>query len=301
MPRFTATTFDQYKAQGKRIVMCTAYDVAQARCVQAAGIDAILVGDSLGNTMLGYDTTIPVTMDDMVRATAAVVKGAPDTFVVADLPFMSYQASFVDGMYNAGRLMKEGGAAAVKLEGASPLALDLVEGLTVAGVPVVGHLGLTPQSVNALGGFKTQGKDAVAAADLMIDAVALAEAGVVAIVLECIPAELARAVTEQVDCVTISIGAGPYCDGEIQVFHDICGLGGDFTPRHAHHFVEGADVLIGGLSDYASAVREKKFPGEAQTTHVDEQVISGARAHLEALLDGSEGPTAFEINGPAAH
>ena len=294
MPRFTATSFDQYKAQSKRIVMCTAYDVAQARIAQAAGIDAILVGDSLGNTMLGYGTTLPVTMDDMVRATAAVTRGAPDTFVVADLPFMSYQASFEDGMNNAGRLMKEGGAAAVKLEGASPLALEVCEGLTLAGVPVIGHLGLTPQSVNALGGFKTQGKDARAAANLMIDAEALAAVGAVAIVLECIPAELARAVTQRVGCATISIGAGPDCDGEIQVFHDLCGLGGDFTPRHARHFVEGGADLTAGLSDYAAAVRDKTFPGEDQATHVDPQVVSEAINQVEALLEGSVGPDAFE-------
>ncbi|MCL2654097.1 MAG: 3-methyl-2-oxobutanoate hydroxymethyltransferase [Coriobacteriia bacterium] len=293
MQRFAATTFAQYKAQGKRIVMCTAYDVAQARIVQASGIDAILVGDSLGNTMLGYGTTLPVTMDDMVRATAAVTKGAPDTFIVADLPFMSYQASYTDGMYNAGRLMKEGGAGAVKLEGAFPLALDLVEGLTLAGVPVVGHLGLTPQSVNAFGGFKTQGKDALAAANLIIDAEALAAVGVVALVLECIPAELARAITARIDCATIGIGAGPDCDGEIQVFHDLCGVGGDFTPRHARHFAEGAEVLTAGLSDYVAAVREKTYPAEEQTTHVDSQVVADAQAHVEALLDGSLSPDAL--------
>ena len=285
MPKFTATSFDHYKEQGKRIVMCTAYDVAQGRLAQEAGIDAILVGDSLGNTMLGYGSTIPVTMDDMTRATAAVTRGAPDTFVVADLPFMSYQASFTDGMYNAGRLLKEGGAAAVKLEGASPLALELVEGLTNAGVPVLGHLGLTPQSVNAFGGYKTQGKDTDAAADLMMDAMVLSTLGVVALVLECIPAELARAITQRVECATIGIGAGPDCDGEIQVFHDLCGLGGDFTPRHARHFVEGGAALTAALSEYAAAVRATTFPGEPQTVHVDQRVIEEAQAQLEDLID----------------
>lgn len=285
MSKFTAMSFDQYKDQGTRIVMCTAYDVSQARIAQAAGIDAILVGDSLGNTTLGYDSTIPVTMDDMVRATRSVTRGADSTFVVADLPFMSYQASFEDGMYNAGRLLKEGGAAAVKLEGASAIALDLVDGLVQAGVPVLGHLGLTPQSVNALGGYKTQGKDEEAATRLVMDAVALSTVGVSAIVLECIPAELARAITEQVDCATIGIGAGPYCDGEIQVFHDLCGLGGDFTPRHAHHFAEGGEALTAGISDYIAAVRAKTFPGESQTIHIDKHIVDQAQVYLEELLD----------------
>jgi len=288
MSTFTATSFDRYKEQGTRIVMCTAYDASQARLVQAAGIDAILVGDSLGNTMLGYNSTVPVTMDDMVRATAAVSRGAADTFIVADMPFMSYQASFEDGMYNAGRLLKEGGAAAVKLEGSSRAALELCEGLVAAGVPVIGHLGLTPQSVNALGGYKTQGKDAGAAAELMMGALALSEIGAVAIVLECIPAELARAVTDRIDCATIGIGAGPFCDGEIQVFHDLCGLGGDFTPRHARHFCEGGQVITEGLSEYAAAVRAGRFPTEQQTVHVDKAIVENAAAFLDKLIDEAE-------------
>ncbi|MCL2332418.1 MAG: 3-methyl-2-oxobutanoate hydroxymethyltransferase [Actinomycetia bacterium] len=288
MSKFTAVSFGRYKAEGTRIVMCTAYDASQARIAEAAGVDCILVGDSLGNTMLGYNSTVPVTMDDMVRATAAVSRGAGATFIVADLPFMSYQASFEDGMYNAGRLLKEGGAAAVKLEGASPAALELCEGLVAAGVPVIGHLGLTPQSINALGGYKTQGKDEVAAAELMMGALALCAIGAVALVLECIPVELARAVTELVDCATIGIGAGADCDGEVQVFHDLCGLGGDFMPRHARRFCEGGQILTDGLAAYSAAVRARTFPTEEQTVHVDAQVIERAQAYLDAVLGEDE-------------
>jgi 3-methyl-2-oxobutanoate hydroxymethyltransferase len=284
MSKFTATSFAHYKEQNMRIVMCTAYDVSQARMAQAAGVDVILVGDSLGTTTLGYDSTIPVTMEDLLRATQAVAKGAPDTFIVADLPFMSYQVSFEEGMRNAGRLIKEGGAAAVKLEGASSGVLDLVEGLSSAGVPVIGHLGLTPQSVHALGGYKVQGKEAPAAAELLIGAQALAATGAVAVVLECIPVELARVITQRIESATIGIGAGPDCDGEVQVFHDMLGLGGDFKPRHAKRFVEGGELLTRGLSDYGRAVREGSFPAEAQSTHIDQQVVEDAQEIIEDLL-----------------
>jgi len=268
--------------------MCTAYDVAQARMAQAAGVDTILVGDSLGNTMLGYGSTIPVTMDDMLRATAAVVRGASDTFIIADMPFMSYQISVEEGVRNAGRLIKEGGAAAVKVEGAAPRTVELVEMLGWAGIPVVGHLGLTPQSVNALGGYKVQGKDTAAAVELAVGAEALSAVGAIALVLECIPAELASYLTQRISCATIGIGAGPGCDGEVQVFHDLCGLGGDFTPRHARHFVEGGAVLTAGLSDYAAAVRAGVFPAEEQTVHADELVVDEVDTYLEMLLSGDD-------------
>ncbi|MCL2324132.1 MAG: 3-methyl-2-oxobutanoate hydroxymethyltransferase [Actinomycetia bacterium] len=288
MSKFTAVSFARYKASGTRIVMCTAYDVAQARIAQAAGIDCILVGDSLGNTTLGLGSTVPVDVDDMVRATAAVSRGAQESFIVADLPFMSYQASFTDGMYNAARLLKEGGAAAVKLEGASKAALTLTEGLVEAGVPVIGHLGLTPQSVNALGGYRVQGKDEEAAAELLAGALALDGIGVVAIVLECIPAELAHAVTAAVDCATIGIGAGRDCDGEIQVFHDLCGLGGDFRPRHTRRFTEGGQALTAALAAYAAAVRSGEFPGEEQTVHVDAAVVERAQSFVDSVLEGDD-------------
>lgn len=280
--RVTVTSLRAAKADGRRIVMLTAYDFNSARLVEAAGVDAILIGDSLGMTVLGYDSTLPVTVGDIISATSAVSRACERVLVVADMPFMSYQASVKDGMRNAGRLIAEGGAHAVKLEGATASTLKLTCRLTEAGIPVMGHVGLTPQSVNAFGGYKTQAKDSAAAAKLLADCVALQDAGAFAIVLECIPAELAARVSELLEIPTIGIGAGADCDGEVQVFHDILGLG-DFTPRHTRRYAELGAAITDAVAAYAADVRLGAFPAEPQCSHVDAQVIVEA----EALYGGS--------------
>jgi 3-methyl-2-oxobutanoate hydroxymethyltransferase len=296
MSKFTATSFAAYKAEGKRVVMCTAYTVAQARIAEAAGVDAILVGDSLGNTILGYGSTLPVTMDDMVRSTQSVVRGAPHTFVVADLPFMSYQASYEEGMRNAGRLIKEGGAQAVKLEGASVSDLTLVEGLVAAGIPVVGHLGLTPQSVNAFGGFKAQAKQSPAITELFLQVADLSNAGASAITLECIPTQVAERIAELFTVPTIGIGAGPCCDGEVQVFHDLCGLGGAFKPRHAKRYIEGEQLLVAAMAAYAAEVRETAFPTEENVVKVSAEEVEQAQSDFFAIFDEAFGDDAPEVD-----
>lgn len=280
-PRITAPALRALKESGRPIVMLTAYDYHSARLAEAAGVDSILVGDSLGMTMLGENSTLPVTMDDMVRATRSVSRAVTHVLVIADMPFMSYQADYAEGMRNAARLLVEGGAQAVKLEGASDDTLVLVEGLTSAGVPVMGHVGLTPQSVNTLGGYRTQGKDAATAAKLIADAVALQDAGAFAVVLECVPAEIAERISALLEVPAIGIGAGVGCDGQVQVFHDILGIG-EFLPRHAKRFAElGAEIEI-AVSAYASEVRGRTFPGDDQSTHVDANVIAEAEVRYSA-------------------
>lgn len=273
----TTSTFRARKSARQRIVMVTAYDAAFARLVDAAGVDAILVGDSLGMTVLGHDSTLPVTMDDMVRATAAVARGTKRALVIGDMPFMSFQVSPEEALRNAGRLMSEGGAGAVKLEGGVAVA-ETVRRITSAGIPVMGHVGLTPQSVHQLGGYRVQGKESPAAAQLLADCRALEEAGAFAVVLECIPAELAALVTAEVGIATIGIGAGPSCDGEVQVLHDLLGLGGDFLPRHAKRYAALGEAVREAVAAYADDVRSGAFPGAGQTVHVDARVIDDVRA-----------------------
>jgi 3-methyl-2-oxobutanoate hydroxymethyltransferase len=278
----TTSTLRARKAASQRIVMVTAYDVSAARLVDAAGVDAILVGDSLGMTVLGHPSTLQVTMDDVLRATAAVVRGTRHALVVADMPFMSYQASVADAMRNAGALMAVG-ASAVKLEGAAAVA-ETTRRLVEAGIPVMGHLGLTPQSVNQLGGYRVQGKDAAAAARLLDDCHALEDAGAFAIVLECIPAELAALASAELAIPTIGIGAGVGCDGEVQVFHDMLGLGGEFTPRHAKRYAELGAAVTAAVAAYADDVRRGEFPGEGQTTHLDPAVLDEVRTARTAVV-----------------
>lgn len=279
-PRVTTTRLAEMKAAAEPIVMVTAYDVAGARLAEAAGVDVILIGDSLGMTVLGYTSTLPVTMDDMVRATAAVSRGADRTLVVADLPFMSYQASPEDAMRNAGRLLAEGGAHAVKLEGGEQVA-DLVEFLVGAGIPVMGHVGLTPQSVNVFGGYRVQGRDEESGLKLVEDCLALEAAGAFAVVLELVPAELAAIVTEELSIPTIGIGAGAGCDGQVQVFHDLLGLG-DFTPKHARRYAEAGAAITDAIAAYAADVRSGTFPGEAQLSHLDPEVVAALQRALPA-------------------
>ena len=273
----TTATFRARKAAGQRIVMLTAYDTPSARLVDVAGVDAILVGDSLGMTVLGFDSTLPVTLDDMVRHTAAAVRGAKRALVIADMPFMSFQVSPEEALRNAGRLMAEGGAGAVKLEGGAATA-STVARITGAGIPVMGHVGLTPQSVHQLGGYKVQAKEAGAAVRLLDDCRALQGAGAFAVVLECVPMELAAIASVELDIPTIGIGAGAGCDGEVQVFHDLLGLGGDFTPRHAKRYAELGDAIRSAVSAYADDVRAGMFPAEQQCTHMEPRALEELQA-----------------------
>lgn len=288
--KITTTALRAMKAARRPIVMITAYDAPSARLVDAAGVDAILVGDSLGMTVLGFDSTLPVTLDDMVRHTAAVVRGTKRALVVADMPFMSFQISPEEALRAAGRLVAEGGAAAVKVEGGTHIA-PTVKKLVQAGIPVMGHVGLTPQSVNQLGGYKVQAKEATAAAELIDDCLALQDAGAFSVVLECIPAELAALVTQELEIPTIGIGAGEGCDGQVQVFHDLLGLGGEFVPRHARRYADAASLICEAVQSYGNDVRDGVFPGEEQSTHMDAGTLESVRStrgrHLRRV-SGSE-------------
>ena len=268
----------QMKRDGNKIPMVTAYDYTAARIADAAGIPIILVGDSLGMVVLGYDSTIPVTMDDMVRHTRMVSRGASDALIVADLPFMAYQVDANEAMRNAGRLMQEGGAHTVKMEGGVAIA-DTVRRIVDAGAPVMGHIGLTPQSVNALGGYRVQGRTRATARRLLDDAVALQDAGAYSVVLECVPSPLARVITERLTIPTIGIGAGPDCDGQVQVFHDMLGLFPDFLPKHARRYANLSDDIVSAFRQYADDVRAGDFPAESESFTMNESLLSD-------LLDG---------------
>ena len=273
------TKLQEMKAAGERIACVTAYDFPSARLVQQAGFEVVLVGDSLGNVVLGYDTTIPVTMDDMLHHTRAVARGAPDLLIVADMPFLTFNVGGDDALRNAGRLLQEGGAHAVKLEGGEPVA-GTVRRLTRAGIPVMGHLGLTPQSVNQLGGYRVQGRTLEQAQRLLDDAVALEEAGACSIVLETIPAELAAIVTHRLRISTIGIGAGPDCDGQIQVLHDILGFGAR-RPKHAKRYADLNETIGTALAAYAQDVREGRVPTPEHAETIDDAVLSELLSALE--------------------
>lgn len=263
--RITVATLKERKSSGTPITMLTAYDYSTARLVDEGGIDTILVGDSLGNVILGYDSTLPVTVDDMIHHGRAVCRGAQHAFVVIDMPFMSYQVSADQALTNAGRIMKETGAQAVKLEGGIEI-LDGIKKMLAAGIPVVGHLGLTPQSVNQFGGFKVQGKDMKTAEKLIADAQALSDAGVAAIVLECVPARLAARISEQIDVPTIGIGAGSGCDGQVLVINDMLGTNDGFKPKFVKHFASLHDDIIRAITDYKTAVTSRTYPVEGEHT-----------------------------------
>ncbi len=245
--------------QGRRLAMVTAYDAPTARIVDAAGVDVILVGDSLGNVVLGYENTLPVTMEDMIRHTAAVVRGTSRALVVADMPFMSYQESAEQARRNAGRLVKEGGAAAVKLEGGVAVAAT-VAAIVAMDVPVMGHVGLTPQSVHAFGGFRVQGRDEESARKIIDGARALEEAGAFAVVLEGIPSELARRVSEALDIPTIGIGAGPGCDGQVLVLHDMLAMYRGFRPKFVKVYDDIGDRMEKAVAAYVREVKDGSFP-----------------------------------------
>ena len=268
----TTSTVRQMKAEGKPITMITAYDYAMARNVDEAGIDMILVGDSLGNVMLGYSSTIPVTMDAMIHHTKAVVRGTKTALVVGDMPFMSYQASETDALINAGRFLKEGGCAAIKLEGGSEIC-PVVKKMVTAGIPVMGHIGLTPQSVNQFGGFKVQGKDVAAAQKLLDDAKALEAAGAFSVVLECVPAALAAKVSEVLTIPTIGIGAGNGCDGQVLVCNDMLGVSNGFTPKFVKKYRDLHKEIVGAVAEYISDVRDRSFPAPEHTFKIDDEVL----------------------------
>lgn len=274
MGRISVHQLKQWKAEGKRFAMITAYDYPSARLVEQAGIPIILVGDSLGSVVLGYESTVPVTMEDILYHTRAVVRATSKAIILADMPFMSYQANADEAVRNAGRLLQEGGATAVKLEGGSHVA-PLVRRMVDCGIPVMGHLGLTPQSVNQFGGHKVQGKTPAAAAKLLQDARALEEAGAFAVVLETIPAPLARMVTERITIPTIGIGAGADCDAQVQVFHDMLGIYDDRrTLKHAKRYAVLGETIREAVRAYIGEVEGGEFPTREHSFEMDEATLS---------------------------
>jgi 3-methyl-2-oxobutanoate hydroxymethyltransferase len=268
MPDKIATrTLQQMKAQGQRIVAVTAYDYPSAQLADAAGVDVILVGDSVANTVLGYETTLPVRMETMLHHLQAARRGVQRALLVADMPFLSYGVSVEDAVYNAGALM-QAGAEAVKVEGASPRVLESIRAMVGVGVPVMAHLGLTPQSIHQFGGYRLQGRTASEQEALLQAAQAVQEAGAFSVVLEVIPASLAKRITESVPIPTIGIGAGVHCDGEIQVWHDILGLSVQ-TYKHTKRYAALRETILSALRQYADEVRQRQFPTPAQSFEVD--------------------------------
>ncbi len=270
--KITVSTFAKRKAEKERISMLTCYDYTTARIVNSSNVDAVLVGDSLGNVMLGYEDTLSVTMEDMITFGHAVARGCKDKLVVIDMPFMSYQVSVEQAVTNAGRLLKEGRGNAVKLEGGKKVA-EHIRAITNAGIPVMAHIGMTPQSVNAFGGNKVQGKSELAAKMLIEDALAVQEAGAFSVVLECVPAKLAKIVTEKLSIPTIGIGAGPDCDGQILVYQDMLGMYKDFSPKFVKHFGNVGDQILEAFNKYDSEVKTSAFPAEEHCFKIDEDVL----------------------------
>lgn len=269
----TIVTFQQAKQQKIKQTMLTAYDYSTAKLIDAAGVNAILVGDSLGMVCLGYEDTLSVTMEDMIHHTAAVARGAKQALVVADMPFLSYQTSTYDAVVNAGRLIKEGRAQAVKLEGGAAVC-DQIRAIVDASIPVCAHLGLTPQSVNAFGGFKVQGKGEEAAQKLLDDARRVQQAGAFAVVLECVPAALAEKITEILDIPTIGIGAGAGCDGQVLVYQDMLSMFSDFTPKFVKPFANVGDVMMAGFRAYIQEVQAGTFPAKEHTFKMEESILN---------------------------
>ena len=270
--RVTITEIKDMKQRQEKIPMLTAYDYVTAKIVDEAGVPLILVGDSLGMVMLGYESTIPVTMEEMIHHTRAVVRGAKKALIVGDMPFMTYHISLSEALYNATRFIQEGGAQVVKLEGGQVVA-ETVRRLVDCGIPVMGHIGLTPQSIHQLGGFKVQGKAVAEARRLLDDAAVLEQAGAFAIVLECTPAPLSKLITDRLAIPTIGIGAGPDCDGQVQVISDILGLYTDFVPKHAKQYIRLAGEIRSAVADYISEVKSLSFPTAAQSYATDDSLI----------------------------
>lgn len=268
----TVLTFQQAKENKDKLTMLTAYDYSTAKLIDEAGVNSILVGDSLGNVILGYEDTISVTMEDMIHHGAAVARGAKNALVIIDMPFMSYQTSVYDALVNAGRLMKEGRGDAVKLEGGIEVCPQ-IKAIVDTGIPVCAHIGLTPQSINAFGGFKVQGKSEEAAKKLLEDAKAVEEAGAFAVVIEGVPAKIAALITEKVSIPTIGIGAGKDCDGQVLVYQDMLGMFSDFTPKFVKRYASIGEVMKDAFGKYIQEVKSGAFPEEQHTYKVDDSVI----------------------------
>lgn len=281
--RITIRDVQEMKARGEKIPMLTAYDYTSAKLLDSARVPLLLVGDSLGQVVLGYDSTLPVTMEDMLHHVRAVSRGATYALVIADMPFMSYQLGPQQALENAGRFLKESGAQAVKLEGGRRVA-ESVRRITESGIPVMGHLGLTPQSVHQFGGYRVQGRGSKAGAELIEDAKALENAGAFSLVLELVPASLAKAISATLKIPTIGIGAGPHCDGQVQVFHDFLGLFTDFVPKHAKRYAELGASITQAASAYMAEVRHSTFP-TAKESYMDEEATGTQASRKEKGKD----------------
>jgi 3-methyl-2-oxobutanoate hydroxymethyltransferase len=270
--KITPVDVQTMKKEGKKFSMLTAYDYPTALLEDRAGIEIILVGDSVGMTVLGYENTLPVTMEEMIHHTKAVTRGAKYALIIGDMPFMSYNASEKDAIYNAGRFMKEGKADAVKLEGGATVK-EIVRAMIKAGIPVMGHIGLTPQTISMLGGFKVQGKDAQAAQKIIDDALSLEDAGAFSVLLEAIPAPIAKRITERLTVPTIGIGAGVHCDGQVLVVHDMLGLFDRFTPKFAKRYVNLSEAMLNAFESYREEVSKGAFPTDQHSFHIDEKEL----------------------------
>ena len=271
--RVTINQIKEMKQKGEKITMLTAYDYSTAKIVDEAGIPLILVGDSLSMVVLGYESTIPVTMEDMLHHTKAVVRGTKRALVIGDMPFMTYHTSIADAQRNAARFIQEGGAQAIKLEGGVNVA-EKVRSIVSCGIPVMGHIGLTPQSIHQLGGYKIQGKTPETARRMLEDAQALEEAGAFVVLMETVPAPLATLITRKLSVPTIGIGAGAGCDGQVQVVNDILGWYTDFVPKHAKQYTKLADIMSSALAQYLNEVRAGSFPAEEHSFTMDESVLA---------------------------
>lgn len=268
----TSVTFKESKKNGEKLTMLTAYDYTTAKLLDESGVDSILVGDSLGMVVLGYDDTLSVTMEDMIHHSAAVARGAKNALVITDMPFMSYQTSVYDAVVNAGRLVKEGGAQAVKLEGGIEFC-EHIKAIVKASIPVCAHIGLTPQSINAFGGFKVQGKGKEEAQRLLDEARAVEEAGAFAVVLECVPAKLAKKISESISIPTIGIGAGAGCDGQVLVYQDMLAMYSDFKPKFVKQYAQVGSVMKDAFRQYIDEVKSGAFPSEEHTFKIDDDII----------------------------
>jgi 3-methyl-2-oxobutanoate hydroxymethyltransferase len=270
--RINILKLQEMKRAGEKIAMLTAYDYSTAKLVDESGVHLILVGDSLGMVVLGYDSTVPVTLDEMLHHTKAVVRGARQALVIGDMPFMTYQVSAEEALRNAGRFMQETGCQAVKLEGGVTVA-GTVRRIVDCGIPVMGHIGLTPQSIHQLGGHRVQGKTPEAAKKLLNDALALEHAGAFAVVLELVPAPLAKIITQRLKIPTIGIGAGPHCDGQVLVINDMLGLFTDFVPKHTRQYLKLANTIKSALAEYVADVQDNRFPAGEHSFQLDEDLL----------------------------
>ena len=273
LKKFTTASFLQAKKNKEKISMLTAYDYSTAKLLDEAGVDSLLVGDSMGMVMLGYESTLQVTVDDIIHHSKAVARGAKRALVVGDMPFLSYHVSVEESIKNAGRIIQEGCACAVKLEGGEEV-LDKVRAIIRAQIPVMGHLGLTPQSINLLGGYKIQGKTEEQARKLLMDALMLQEAGVFAIVLECVPEKLAKLVSERLEIPTIGIGAGRYCDGQVLVTQDMLGMYSDLKPKFVRQYAQLGDIMKSACRKYIDETKAMEFPADEHTFPIDDEVIN---------------------------